>query len=158
MDPSPTNRSFCTMCRQTRSISEFPLNRNGAPYKTCRLCKERSASNRRALGEIDPNARSLRNRTVPDRPQNPRPQKRRRVDNVQSNATLAAGITGAEGRAEQHVMEGDMSVGLANPTTLIYTLLLTFCFTDTTTPPTRGSASLEDLMEPFNMNQAISGP
>ena len=110
IDPSPTNRSFCTMCKQTRSISEFPLNRNGAPYKTCRLCKERSASNRRVLGEIDPNARSLRNRTVSARPQTPRPQKRRRVDNVQSNATVAAGITGAEGRAEQHVMEGDVSV------------------------------------------------
>ena len=62
------------------------------------------------FGEIEPNARSLRNRTVSARPQNPRPQKRRRVDNVQSNATIAAGITGAEGRAEQHVMEGDVSV------------------------------------------------
>jgi hypothetical protein len=81
---SPTNRFHCSTCKHSKPYSDFPLNRRGAPYKTCTACREaakaRMASSRAVLGEVSPNVRRLRSRSVSLAACAP-PPKRQRVTN-----------------------------------------------------------------------------
>ena len=84
--PSLSEEQWCTKGNHWRPISEFRLNSHGIPYKTCRECCERRR--RAPLGEIDPNSRQLRGRSVSNNPIQPR-AKRRRLDREGRAAAMA---------------------------------------------------------------------